>query len=362
MSTTTATIEFPASYSVALKDQDTVTGSFNYWGTTAEPQESEILQLLTGKSTGLRPVECPVMDIRPLGLSSFDLSTHGFQVLRHASAILPPQSDSIPDFHDTALINATYWPELVSMLKSQLGVRSAVAIGTAVRDVQENTSEEFENPRKFGGKSLQPFFVVHGDHTAAGARAHLKAVLPTLFEDTDNTKGTTEEERKEFFALREEIIAAEEAAMKEEGVTDQWAWSGKNYNGPRWGFLSVWRAMETVHRDPLAVMDPRTLFRPDVEKPCIGLQRLYAERPGFEKEFKGENPLIVAPEKGGDHTWYYISQQTPEEVYALKLFDSEAHREGSEVAQFAAHSAFSLPDQENQKPRRSAEVRVMVIW
>ena len=102
--------------------------------------------------------------------------------------------------------------------------------------------------------------------------------------------------------------------MKEEGVSDQWDWSGTNYQGPRWGYLSVWRAFETVHSDPLAVMDPPTLFRGELTKPYVGLQRIYNERPGFVKRFKSENPLIVAPERGEEHRWYYISQQQAEEV------------------------------------------------
>ncbi|KAJ9610019.1 hypothetical protein H2200_006349 [Cladophialophora chaetospira] len=361
--TTTATEELP-SQSVVLGDRETLKADFNYWGTTTDPQESELLAIFTGKSTGLRAVQCPVTDIRPIGLSSFNLGTHGFQVLKHSSALLPPQADSIPDFHDEKHINATYWPELVSMLKSQLGVRSAVAVGSTVRDIQENDPDEFDHklPRRFLGKSLQPFFIVHGDYTPAGARAHFRAVVPTYFEELNNMEGTTERERKEFFQFRDEVIAAEEKAMKEEGVTDQWAWSGKNYAGPRWGYLSVWRALETVHRDPLGVMDPRSLFRPGVEKPYIGLQRDYRDRPGFEKPFKSENLLAVAPQRGDEHKWYYISQQTPEEVYALKLFDSDAQKEGSTVAPFGAHSAFSLPDQESEKVRRSVEVRVMVIW
>jgi hypothetical protein len=364
MSATTTATEAPVSYSIAGDEEGLLTADFNYWGTTSEPQESEIVPLFTGRSSGLRAVRCPVTDIRPMGLSSFTLATHGFQVLKHASAILPPQSDSIPNFHDTELVNGTYWAELSSMLKSQLGVRSAIAVGTVVRDVQENRDDEFdvEGKKKFAGKSLQPFYIVHGDYTAPGARAHFSAAVPTFFEDTGNMEGTTESERKEFFALRQEVMAAEDAAMKEEGVTNQWNWSGKNYNGPRWGYLSVWRPLETVHRDPLGVMDARSLFRSAVKKPYVGLQRCYIDRPGFEKEFKSENPLIVAPEDGEAHKWYYISQQEADEVYALKLFDSEAHKEGSEVAQFAAHSAFCLPGRESSRARRSVEVRMLIIW
>ena len=364
MSTTTTTTEAPPSSSFGLKEEERVATAFNYWGSTAEPEASEVIRIFSGRSSETRSVPCSVTDIRPLGLSSFNLTTHGFQVLKHSSAILPPQSEAIPDFHDTALVNSTYWPEVVAMLKSHLGVRSAAVVNIIVRDVEETRDDDFDpkNPRKFAGTSFQPFFVVHGDYTAAGARAHFRALVPTFFEDTGSMGGTTDAERKEFLGLREEIIAAEEAAMEAEGVTDQWDWSGKNYRGPRWGYLSVWRAMETVHRDPLGVMDPRSLFRPEVEKPYIGLQRTYADRPGFQSGFKSENPLIVAPENGDAHKWYWISQQKAEEVFALKLFDSEAHKEGSEVAPFAAHSAFCLPDQEGQKARKSCEVRVMIIW
>ncbi|EXJ66886.1 uncharacterized protein A1O5_10081 [Cladophialophora psammophila CBS 110553] len=376
--TTTTTSQAPASYSVALKDKDTLTASFNYWGSTSIPQESDILRIFNGSSTELQRVQCPVTDIRALGLSSFNLSTHGFQVLRHSSALLPPQSDSVPDFHNTDLISATYWPELVSLLKAQLGVRSAAAVNTTVRDVKETDRDGFDpkNPR-FVKQSMQPFFIVHGDYTPAGARAQLRAVVSTYFEDNNNMEGTTESERTEFFRLRDEIIAGEEEAMRQEGIGDHWHWSGKNYTGPRWAMLSVWRPLEPVRRDPLGVMDPRTLLQPSTAKPpYIALQRVYKGRPGFAREFRSENILAVAPDqqqlgnKMHTHQWYYISQQTPDEVYALKLFDSEAHRgrgdggrsESEEVAQFVAHSAFTLPQQENERLRRSVEVRMMVIW
>ncbi len=192
MSTTTIATEPPASYSLAAEGRDALTTHFNYWGTTTEPVEAEIFQIFTGTSTALRAVQSSVTDIRPLGLSSFNLSTHGFQVLRHSSAILPPQADSVPDFQDAALVNGTYWPELVSMLKSQLGVRSAVAVGSTIRDVQEADAEEFDvkQPRRMLGKSFQPFFIVHGDYTPPGARAHFRAVVPTYFQEVESMEGT----------------------------------------------------------------------------------------------------------------------------------------------------------------------------
>ncbi|OAP60366.1 hypothetical protein AYL99_05368 [Fonsecaea erecta] len=372
--TTTSTNSHPSS-SIALKDKDTLTASFNYWGSTSAPKESEILHIFNGSSTELRSVECPVTDIRPYGLSNFDLNTHGFKVMRHSSALLPPQRDSIPDFHDTDLVNGTYWPELVSLLKAQLGVRCAAAINTTVRDIKQTAPTGFDpkHPR-FTQQSMQPFFIVHGDYTAAGARAQLRAVAPTFFADNNNMAGTSAAERDKFFALRAEIIAAEDAAMRLQGITDQWQWSGENYTGPRWAMLSVWRPLEPVAADPLGLMDPRTLLPrrrreeeeqegEDGKTPYVALQRVYKSRPGFEPEFRSENMLAVAPRDGSQHRWFYISQQQPEEVYALKLFDSEAHRrDGNEVAEWVAHSAFALPDQEGERLRRSVEVRMVVIW
>lgn len=365
MSTTiTKGTEEAASPMVVLKDKTAVPTTFNYWGSTSTPQESELHQIFTGASSGLRSVPSFVSDLRVEGLSSVDLSTHGFQVLQHSSSLLPPQSPSIPDFHDASFIKANYWPELMSLLKSQLGVRSAVPINTTVRDVARTREEDFDanNPRPAAKDSLQPFFIAHGDYTAPGARAHLRAMAPSFFKDNGAEDGVPREEREEFFRLRGEILEAEDKAMREEGVSDQWAWSGGNYAGPRWAMLSVWRPFETVRRDPLAVLDPRSLFEPGTETPYVPIQRVYRDRPGFEKEFRSENMLAVAPGEGRTHRWYYISDQEPEEVYALKLFDSEAHRRGSDVAQCVVHSAFSRPDEDQEEARRSAEVRALVVW
>ena len=375
MSTITQTKAAP-SYSAALNgngnEKSTLVASFNYWGLSSNPEESELAAILSGRSSSLKSVPCPVTDIRSQGLSHFTLSRNGFQVLKHSSALLPPQSDSVPDLHDPSVVNKSYWPELASMLKSQLNVRSAVAMNTIVRDVETDptynvhpnqNTEWNRNPRAQAGRSFQPFFIVHGDYTPPGARAHFRAITPeNYFEANDNLEGTSEAERAEFFRLRQQIIDAEEDAMREEGVSDQWAWSGKNYAGPRWAMLSVWRPLEPVHRDPLAVMDIKTLLRPDVETPYFKLERVYRDRPGFEPNFKSENMIGNAPQDGKEHQWYYLSQQQPDEVYALKLYDSEAQKKDSDAAQFVAHSAFTLPELDNQPLRRSCEVRMMVIW
>lgn len=348
-----------------MGDDEHVEGIFNYWAKPCPPEMKEVYTVFTGTSPSQKPVHCNVSDIRKHGLSSFSLARHGFQILQHSSCLLPPQTSHVPDFHDEETIKSIYWPEVTSLIQSTLKARSAIAITTTVRDVSvfHERNQNHGNPRASKDQRFQPFTVVHGDYTAPGARGHMRAMLPTFFEDNGMMSSNTAVEREKFFGLRDEIIAAEDEAMAQEGVADQWSWSGKNYAGPRWMMLSVWRPLETVHRDPLAVMDPESLLKPCQKKPPYALfTRMYRDRPGFEKEYQSENLLPLAPESGGDHKWYYLSEQKPDEVYALKLFDSEAQKQGSDVVPWVAHSAFPLPSQEGRDARKSVEIRVMIIF
>ena len=338
---------------------------FNYWGSETPPTNTEYVhKIANGTSTDLVPVETMVRNIRGVGLSHFNVDAHGFQILQHTSSILPPQASAVPDFSDQGLMHSTYWPEIVALVKARLGARVAVAINTTVRDIPPRSSEPVnaDNPRADPRKSLEPFCFVHGDYTAPGARAHMRAMLPTFFEDNGCMDSVLPEDRDQFFHLRDEIMRAEEQSMAAEGVNDQWDWSGKNYNGPRWAMFSVWRPLEIVYRDPLGLMDPNTLFEGSRRPSYVPLTRMYKTRPGFEAAYKSENVLPLRPGPGRKHDWYYISEQRPEEVYAIKLFDSEAHKSGSTVAPFAAHSAFALAGQEDRPVRQSAEVRVIVVW
>lgn len=338
---------------------------FNYWDSEDLPTTSGLYDITNGSSPQLRSVQTQVQDIRSIGISQFGLDTHGFQVLQHASSLLPPLATSVADFSDQELMKATYWPELIALLKDHLGIRAAAPINTTVREMAPKSTKppDPDNPRADPKATMEPFFSVRGDYTAAGARSHLRAMLPSFFEDNGCVVSTTTEERATFLHLRDEILQAENEAMAAESIQDQWIWSRKNYIGPRWAILSVWRPLEIVHCDPLAVMDPRTLFDGTRDKPYAPLARMYKHRPGFEAAYMSENMLPLAPKPGRQHRWwYYISEQRPEEVYALKLFDNEGYREGSNVAPCAAHSAFALEGQETKPLRKSAEVRMMVIW
>jgi hypothetical protein len=63
------------------------------------------------------------------------------------------------------------------------------------------------------------------------------------------------------------------------------------------------------------------------------LPRTYKDREGYMKEYYSENPILRPPIAGQEekHNWCYLSEQKPEEVYAIKLYDGEALNERMEA-------------------------------
>ncbi|EPS97536.1 hypothetical protein FOMPIDRAFT_1128214 [Fomitopsis schrenkii] len=109
--------------------------------------------------------------------------------------------------------------------------------------------------------------------------------------------------------------------------------------------INVWRPIHhpAAHK-PLAVSDWRYL---DTEHDLVSTRLIYPHREGSTFSVK-YNP---------DHKWYYLSNQTPDEVTLIKCYDSEQDR-----ARLTPHSAFtdktSLPE---LPTRESIEIRCLVF-
>lgn len=158
----------------------------------------------------------------------------GFQIFKHNSSLLPPLNpDGGADFHNSDVVKSTYWPEITALLREQFGARAVAIINTTVRDVntRDMTAYDPKNPRKNPNASFSPFFIVHGDYNAAGACSHLRAVAHTFYDELGTTPYTTLEEREAFLSLHCQVVAAQNAAMKEAGVDDS-HWGRSNYAGP----------------------------------------------------------------------------------------------------------------------------------
>ncbi|KAI0632412.1 hypothetical protein C8Q77DRAFT_1218795 [Trametes polyzona] len=108
--------------------------------------------------------------------------------------------------------------------------------------------------------------------------------------------------------------------------------------------INVWRPIHhPVAHKPLAVSDWRYLD----EKDLVSVRFIYPHREGSTYSVK-YNP---------NHRWYYLSNQTPDEVTLIKCYDSEEDK-----ARLTPHSAFLDATAPKDAPHReSIEVRALVF-
>ncbi|OLN95474.1 hypothetical protein CCHL11_05166 [Colletotrichum chlorophyti] len=367
-----------------------VLGSFNYYNSAGIPALND-LTIIEGTSPDNKTYQLPVTDLRslPAPLSSYTHEKHGFQIVRQPLPISP----SSASVHDHKVMAHEYYPSMTSLLRRTLGARCAVVRKHSLRDIPDWAPVGMNPEIGFEIESLAPFSIAHSDYTPPGARGHFRAMKePDWLVENDNEDGcTTAAERAEFFRLRREIIDAEDRAIAEAGIGPEvcgdgprprgghWDWDGANYDGPRYAFFSIWRPWETVQRDPLAVMDMSQPVSQRVE--YAPLTRTYKNRPGCVPFYYSENalvrPLSLGRRDSGfgemdewqgqqEHAWCYLSEQTPEEVYFLKFYDSEAlvrnAKGGEKIQPMCPHTAFQVAGAEKAPIRRSCELRVWCIW
>ncbi len=114
----------------------------------------------------------------------------------------------------------------------------------------------------------------------------------------------------------------------------------------RFAIVNVWRPIGgPVQQAPLAMCDARSIEIQDLNPSDL----VYRDWTGETYSF-AYNPR---------HRWYWYPSQTPDEVTLLKIYDSRS--EG--VARLTAHTSFDDPSgPASPAPRRSIEVRALVIW
>ncbi|KAK6207058.1 hypothetical protein LQW54_007486 [Pestalotiopsis sp. IQ-011] len=159
---------------------------------------------------------------------------------------------------------------------------------------------------------------------------------------------------------------------------------------PRFALFSVWRSLKTVRRDPLAVPLVREIShlrlrrrRPrPAQRPVHSSSPVSDHRPGQPAsrgavyyEADEEAPthlsnsyLAYEPSGGNSHDWHFISNQEPEDVLIIQLFDNEmealeaAKQENKSEPSVGGviHSAFELQGQDDSaEARESLEVGVV---
>lgn len=285
--------------------------NFNYYlpppthpSNPSTPSINDLELILGSKDQDIRLL--PVHDIRGHE-PDYTLDKNGFCIFQHESAE--------KSFVDNDIIRAVYYPELESLLKRQFpDSTQIILLPHIVRSAPRKT--DFSGPTDSAwnkpDRGQAPAPRVHIDFTRRGT--HLVLVQASGEKEASCITGS----------------------------------------GRRHVVLSIWRPIKTVKRDPLGVCDARTVVDGDL----VPLRRVYPD--GKE----GENIVVKAHGSGEEageckHKWYWLSNQRPDEVLMIKIFDSE-DAEGRVTR--TPHASFEIECDEGEPPRESIEMRAVICY
>ena len=111
----------------------------------------------------------------------------------------------------------------------------------------------------------------------------------------------------------------------------------------RYQLINAWRPIQAVRKDPLGVVDARSVAEDDL----VPVQLVFPDRVGE----------TFAVKANAAHRWHYLRGQTPDEVMLIKCFDSETDGRARRVP----HSAFVDRGMLDEADRESVEVRAIVF-
>lgn len=326
----------------------------------------------------------PLTDVRPMiskpGYSPNDmLKSHGFGVVKHQSEFLK-QLDTEAEL-DKDVLTTTYYAEIHDLVMKTLGAKEAIIIGNTLRQ-GKRAPEAFKIPTELrkGAQAVDadgkqqhklanqskmnlgaPVRIPHNDFTPNGARTTIRRQALNITE----------------IAARNGVIAAEDKICEGHAFDAQSKESdsliAERYNqnglGPRYAAYSIWRPLKKVGRDPI------TLAPRKREVKTIGGEKVYwpymnrypgADELGgdFLKEFAfcGVNG-IEAPAHDDAIEFHYVSEQEPDEVLFIKLFDSASLGLHAKHASAPWHASPEIGDAaKRDDPRESLDIRVLAFW
>lgn len=139
-------------------------------------------------------------------------------------------------------------------------------------------------------------------------------------------------------------------------VTQAWAKTGKHFM-----FFSLWRPLATVMKDPIALIDARTVRPADL----VRMRRFFPDAVS-----KGQNEIVLSqaaasPSDECRHQWYWMSRQTPEDLLIIKLYDSKTdmwEEDHNAPVPCAPHSSFEISCDGEVEGRKSIEIRIGVVF
>ncbi|KAF2637221.1 hypothetical protein P280DRAFT_483106 [Massarina eburnea CBS 473.64] len=262
--------------------------TLNYWADPGDGLPPTPIFIGKGRITNERPHRAHNFTITDVTghEADYSLDTHGFQYCRHESAEKA--------FTDEKAIETVYYKECEQLLKDITGATRVHIFNHKVRRGPTQWHHLGQNNLANRG----PVTRTHVDQSYHGAELRLRWEFP--------------DEADELVKKRYQII-------------------------------NIWRPVETILKDPIAVADSSTV--PDADLVAAGMT---------EQDFGGESWVVrYSP----DHCWYFMHGQAPGDVLLIKCFDSDVG-----VARRALHSAFEDPEYCDRESRQSIEVRCLVLY
>lgn len=177
--------------------------------------------------------------------------------------------DFVPDYpsdkwEDDALVQEKFYPQVVDFLKKTVGAKRVLVFDHTIRTMR-NAQKKLTQESKTSQRA--PVSLVHCDYTAESGPLRVRQLLKDEAED-----------------LLSRRVA----------------------------FLNVWKPLNKVEENPLAMCDVTSSPENDFFK----LFLRYRERNG-ENYVMRHNP---------EHKWYYFPEMTPDKVILLKTYDSDKSR------------------------------------
>lgn len=262
--------------------------TFNYWDDPGDGSVPTPIYIGKGRISNERPHrphDFVVNDITGAE-DEYSLDSHGFQYCFRESRE--------KNFTDDQSIRATYYEDCEQLLKDVTGA-------TRVRIFNHKVRRGPTQWHHLGLKNLAnrgPVTKTHVDQSYRGAELRMRWEFP--------------EEADEIVKRRYQII-------------------------------NVWRPIETILKDPIAVADADSV--PDED--LVGAVMV-------EDDFHGESWVV---RHNPNHQWHYKHRMTPQDVLLIKCFDSNVS-----VARRSLHSAFEDPMHCDKDSRQSIEVRCLVCY
>lgn len=200
-------------------------------------------------------------------------------------------------FEDESKVREEFYPDVVEFVKSFTGAKRVLVFDHTIR-TRKNASKKLTQETNTSQRA--PVKLVHCDYTDTGAPVRLRQLLPDEADD-----------------LLTRRVA----------------------------FLNVWKPLNVVEENPLAMCEVPSAPNDDFFK----LYLRYRDR-------DGENYVM---RHSDNHKWWYFPKMTPEQCIVLKTYDSETDGR----ARFVGHSAFEDPKSDPNAPyRESVEIRTIAFF